>query len=224
MYLWRVWRLLGGLIGLLTAQPPLLYKELHRQLFPLVQDTSHREWLPRLREKMQELRRIEWNDRFFREVAQLYLQQSDSLPELLGTIRRYVGVDSARIAALFRPLEDRSAAAASLMAAYEALARAAAHDTSHTGYLLRQASTLARHTIEAWISAPDSPPLALLISGSLRGYFKALAAAYAFFGFDASSEPWPDKMRVLQTIGLLDYYAYGESANEYRAWKRGYRP
>jgi len=173
---------------------------------------------------MEEIHHITWNDRFFREVAQLYLQQSDSLPELLSTLRRYVGVDSARIAALFHPLEDRSANAASLMAAYATLAHAARHDTSQTGYLLRQASTLARHTIEAWVTASETPPLSLLVTGSLRGYFKALAAAYAFFGFDASGEPWPDKMRVLEAVGLLDYYAYGESANEYRAWKRGFRP
>jgi len=173
---------------------------------------------------MEEVHHIEWNDRFFREVTQLYLQQSDSLPELLRTLRRYVGVDSARIAALFHPLADRSAEAASLMAAYEALSHAARYDTSQTGSLLRRPGPRPRHTIEAWVTAPDTPPLSLLIAGSLRGYFKALAAAYAFFGFDASGEPWPDKMRVLEAIGLLDYFAYGESANEYRAWKRGYRP
>lgn len=206
------------------AQPPLPYGELHRRLFLLVRDTTHREWLARLRQTMEEVRRIEWNDRFFRELAGLYLQQSDSLSGLLSTVRRYVGVDSARMAALFEPLEDRSASAASLVAAYQALYQAARADTGQTGYLVRQASTLALQTVEAWVTAPEAPPLPLVVAGSLRGYLKALAAAYAFFGFDASGEPWPDKMRTLEAIGLLDYYAYGESANEYRAWMRGYRP
>lgn len=213
--------LCAGFLLLLQAQSLLPYKELHRRLYPVVQDTSKREWLARLRQEMEAMRRVEWNDRFFREVVQLYLQQSDTVEVLLGTIRRYLKVDSTRIGKLFLPVQDREANASVLSAAYEQLLRQATGDTSHTGYIVRQGSMLARSVIEAWTIATEAPPVAPLTEAALKGYLRALAAAYAFFGFDESHETWQDKMRIIEAIGLLEYYAYGESANAFRAWKRG---
>ncbi|MCX7606874.1 MAG: hypothetical protein N2170_06390 [Bacteroidia bacterium] len=213
-YLWI------GLWSWLCAQPTLPYTQLHRKLFPLVQDTSQRTWLFRLRETMEEVRQVEWNDRFFREIVSLYLQQTDFLPLLLGTVRRYVGVDSAALLHLFRPVEDNTGEAAVLSAAFQELLLRDKNDTTQTGYIRRQMCLLAMEAIQCWISTPEKPPLAPIVSAALRGYLKALVAAYAFFGFDASKEPWPQKMHIIEAIGLLEYYAYGESANAYRAWKR----
>lgn len=207
---------------MLWAQSALPYAELHRVVFPAVQDTSQRTWLVRLREAMEAHRHLEWNDRFFREIAALYLQQSDSLPLLWGTVRRYVGVDSMQLALFFRPFADRTADAASLAAGLELAVSPFRTDTSQLGYILRQMHALAREALQVWVAVPDQPPPALLVEAALRGYLKALAATYAFFGFDESPETWKQKMQTLEAIGLLEYYAYGESANTYRAWKRGY--
>ncbi|MEN3039940.1 MAG: hypothetical protein ABDH66_00155 [Bacteroidia bacterium] len=217
-----MWRYAWGILWVLWAQPPLPYKQLHHRLYEYVQDTSHREWLPRLRQEMEAIRHIEWNDRFFREIAGLYLNQSDTLTVLLGTARRYLKVDSLRLSQLFHPTRDREADALALTAAYESLSKGASSDSSHTGYLLRQGSALARSIVEAWLSAKEQPPLSMLVEAGLKGYLRSLVAAYAFFGFDASPESWQEKMRVIEAIGLLEYYAYGESANAFRAWRRGY--
>lgn len=217
-----MWR--SGLVwvGLLWAQSPLPYKELHQRLYPLVRDTSKREWLPRLRQEMEALRHVEWNDRFFREIVALYLNQSDTISVLLGTVRRYVKVDSARLAQLFLPVADRDADASALNNAYSQFLREAEKDTSQTGYLLRQGSLLARSAVEAWVMTSEKPPLSLMVEAALRGYLRALTAGYAFFGFDESPEPWRDKMKLLEAIGILEYYAYGESANAFRAWRKGF--
>ncbi|MCS7152688.1 MAG: hypothetical protein N2253_03740 [Bacteroidia bacterium] len=209
------------LMGGVLAQPTLPYKALHQKLYPLVRDTSRREWLSRLRQEMETLRHLEWNDRFFREIVQLYLNQSDTLSILLHKLQKYVKVDSAALAALFKGCADRTAEPAVLIAAYEQLQKKAQGDTSHTGYLIRQGAALARSVVEAWITADEHPPLSLLIEAALKGYLRALLAAYTFFGFDESPESWQEKMRLIEAIGLLEYYAYGESANTFRAWKRG---
>ncbi|MCX8111762.1 MAG: hypothetical protein N3E49_00980 [Bacteroidia bacterium] len=216
-----MWRL-GVVWGLiLQAQPLLPYKELHQRLYPIVRDTNRREWLPRLRQEMEALRRIEWNDRFFREIVTLYLNQSDTVSVLVRTAARYLKVDSAALTRLFLPTHDRSADVSSLSSAYSLLLRDAKEDSSHTGYLLRQGALLAQSTMEAWLTASEQLPLSLLVEAALKGYLRALIAAYTFFGFDESSESWREKMRVIEAIGLLEYYAYGESANAFRAWKRG---
>lgn len=216
----RYWGWLGVGIPLLWGQARLPYATLHQRLFPLVRDTTQRAWLPRLREVMEATRHIEWNDRFFREIVQVYLAQSDSLPVLLGTIRRYVHIDSATVALVFRPVEDVTAEASTLLTAFDLLYRQYQKDTSQVGYVVRQMSLLAQDAIQSWLPA-GQVPFSLVVAAALRGYLKALAAAYAFFGFDASPEPWPQKMQVIEAIGLLEYYAYGESANAYRAWLRG---
>lgn len=215
----RVW--CAAFVLLLEAQPLLPYRELHQRLYSAVRDTSKREWLALLRQEMEAIRRLDWNDRFFREIAQLYLQQSDTVSVLLGTVQRYLRMDSARMAKLFLPVQDREADASVLSGAYEQLLRESRQDTTQTGYLLRQGSQLARSVIESWTVVAESPPVAPITEAALRGYLRALAAAYAFFGFDESPEPWQDKMRVIEAIGLLEYYSYGESANAFRAWKRG---
>ncbi|GIV24113.1 MAG: hypothetical protein N3A68_03565 [Bacteroidia bacterium] len=214
------WGWLGMGISFLWGQAHLPYEALHQRLFPLVRDTTQRAWLPRLREVMEENRHIEWNDRFFREIVQLYLAQSDSLPVLLGTIGRYVHIDSATVATVFRPVEDITAEASALLTAFDLLYRQYQKDTSQVGYVVRQMSLLAQDAIQSWLPA-GQVPFSLLVAAALQGYLKALAAGYAFFGFDASPEPWPQKMQVIEAIGLLEYYAYGESANAYRAWLRG---
>lgn len=225
VYLCGVWWLLVGLGGgCLLAQAEIPYTALHRRVFPLVRDTSHREWLAQLRQAMEENRKVEWNERFFREIINLYLNQSDSLPTLLGTVQRYLKIDSGIVAQLFAPVTDRSADASALITAYQQLRLAYKSDTTQGGYLIRQGSALASQAVEVWLTVPESPPLAPLTSAALRGYLKALNAAYAFFGFDESPESWREKMRVIEAIGLLEYYAYGESANAFRAWKRGYKP
>lgn len=206
---------------LLYAQAPLPYRELHQRLFSVVRDTSRHEWLARLRSEMEAIRHLEWNDRFFREIIHLYMNQSDSLSELLSTVRRYVKVDSAALAQLFLPLIDRTADAGSLSSQYAGLLDRSRKDTTHTSYLIRQGALLARSVIECWVSVPENPPLVPLVEAALKGYFRALAAAYAFFGFDESPETWQEKMRIIEAIGLLEYYAYGESANAFRGWKRG---
>lgn len=217
-----MWRLSLGCVMLLWAQSPLPYRELHQRLYPIVRDTSKREWLPRLRQEMEALRHVEWNDRFFREIVGLYLNQSDTISVLLGTVRRYVKADSARLAQLFLPVQDRDADAAILSNSYTQLLRDAEKDTSQTGYLVRQGSLLARSAVETWVMSSEEPPLPLIVEAALRGYLRALAAGYAFFGFDESPEPWHDKMKILEAIGILEYYAYGESANAFRAWRKGF--
>lgn len=217
-----MWRLSLGCVTLLWAQSPLPYRELHQRLYPIVRDTSKREWLSRLRQEMEALRRVEWNDRFFREMVGLYLNQSDTVSVLLGTVQRYLKVDSMRLARLFLPVQDREADAAGLSNAYSQLLRDVEKDSSQTGYLLRQGSFLARSAVEAWVMASENPPLSLIVEAALRGYLRALAAGYVFFGFDESPEPWRDKMKILEAIGILEYYAYGESANAFRAWRKGF--
>ncbi|MCS6895586.1 MAG: hypothetical protein NZZ60_05495 [Bacteroidia bacterium] len=217
-----MWRWVMGTLWLMKAQNPLPYKELHHRLYSLVRDTSHREWLLRLRQEMEAIRRIEWNDRFFREIAGIYLNQSDTITALLSTARRYLKVDSSQMHRIFLPTQDKEADAATIIAVYETILSKANQDTSHTGYLLRQGSKLARSIAESWLSAEEQPPLSILIEAGLKGYLKALVSAYAFFGFDASPETWQEKMRVIEAVGLLEYYAYGESANTFRAWRRGY--
>ncbi len=211
-----------ALVAVLWAQSALPYAALHRAVFPAVRDTTLRTWLPRLREAMEAQRRIEWNDRFFREVAGLYLQQSDSLLVLWGTLRRYVGLDSAALARFWLPFQDRTADPLSLAATLQASIAPFREDTTQLGYVLRQMHSLAQEALQAWLTVPDTPPIVPIVESALRGYLKVLAASYAFFGFDESPEPWTQKMQTIEAIGLLEYYAYGESANTYRAWKRGY--
>ncbi|MCS7188305.1 MAG: hypothetical protein NZ933_00715 [Bacteroidia bacterium] len=216
--------LLGFLLTLLWAQSPLPYTSLHRKLIPLVDDTTHRGWLSRLREVMEEERHIEWNERFFQEIIQLYLQQSDSLPVLMSTLQRYVKLDSLSLSRLFTPLSDKKIDAAVLMDYFRSTYRAYERDTSQAGYVLRQLLLLGQDACQTWLMVPKPPPLGLVTAAAMRGYLKGLAAAYAFFGFDASSEPWQQKMQIIEAVGVLEYYAYGESANAYRAWKRGLVP
>lgn len=171
---------------------------------------------------MESQRHLEWNDRFFREIAALYLQQSDSLPLLWGTVSRYVGLDSAALARFWMPFRDQTADPSSLAAGLEAQVAPFRSDTTQLGYVLRQMHLLAQEALQVWLPVADRVALSRVVESALRGYLKALAATYAFFGFDESPEPWIQKMRTLEAIGLLEYYAYGESANTYRAWKRGY--
>ncbi|MCS7298023.1 MAG: hypothetical protein NZ611_07425, partial [Bacteroidia bacterium] len=210
--MWRLW-LIG--VGIVKAQPALFYETLHRRLIEVVRDTSRREWLTRLRQEMEALHRIEWNDRFFREIVSLYLDQSDSLAILLGVLYHSVRVDSLRLADCFLPVQDRSADAASLLTAYELLIQKVVGDTSQTGYLVHQLSQLAQSVIRSWLSVPEQPPPSFLVEAALKGYLRALIAAYAFFGFNESPESWQEKMRVIEAVGLLEYYAYGESANAF---------
>lgn len=210
--------------GLLIAQQPLLYRQIHYKMLSYVRDTSQQRWLPRLRPVMEEVREVEWHDRFFREIAQLYLAQPDSLPMLLHKVRKYVGVDSLYLAYWLYPLSDKDIAYENFIAILSEAERQAVSDTTLTGYLIRQMVQLGRQVAEVWLPLPEAPPIAPIAYAALRGYLKGLLAAYIFFGFDASSEPWARKLTLIERIGLLDYFSYGESANAFRAWCKGKLP
>lgn len=210
--------------GMLVAQQPLLYRQIHYKMIAYVRDTTQQRWLPRLRPVMEEVREVEWHDRFFREIVQLYLNQPDSLPMLLHNLRIYVGADSLRLAYWLYPLSDKGIAYESLVALLGEAERQTANDTTLTGYLLRQMAQLGRQVAEVWLPLPENPPVAPIVYAALRGYLRGLLAAYAFFGFDASSEPWTQKLHVIERIGLLEYFSYGESANTFRAWCKGKLP
>ncbi|MCS6790105.1 MAG: hypothetical protein NZ580_03905 [Bacteroidia bacterium] len=210
--------------GVLVAQQPLLYRQIHYKMVSYVRDTSQQGWLPRLRPVMEEVREVEWHDRFFREIAQLYLSQPDSLSILLHKVKKYVGADSLQLAHVLFPLSDKGVENTTLIAILSEAEQRVTGDTTLTGYLIRQMGGLGRTAAEVWLTLPENPPVAPIVYAALRGYLKGLLAAYTFFGFDASSEPWRQKLYVVERIGLLDYFSYGESANTFRAWRRGKLP
>ncbi len=205
---------------LLSAQVASNYRSIHRQVFAIVNDTTDRRWLSQLRTTMENLRKVEWNDRFFREIATLYLESPDEAPALLDSIRYETGIRGALLRQLWQTLRDPEASPDYLLTSWKALYASANADTTLEGTLLRDLLPLGEASIECWV------PLGLravpLVEATWIGYLRGLWAAYRFMGFRESPESWKQKYQVINAIGLLEYYAYGEAANRYRAWKRGY--
>ena len=204
----------------LFAQVAMHYQMLHQRLFPLVADTTQRTWLSKLRTEMETLRRVEWNDRFFREIATLYLESPDEVPALLDSIQYETGVSGRLLRELWKALRDPDASPDFLLTAWKSLAPAAKNDTTLEGAIVRDLIPLGEASIDAWL--PTGAKSATLVEATWIGYLRGLWAAYRFMGFRESGEPWQQKLHTITAIGLLEYYAYGEAANRYRAWKRGY--
>jgi hypothetical protein len=212
--------LLGGCVVLLPAQVASYYRQLHLRLFPLVNDTTQRSWLPKLRTEMEKLRKVEWNDRFFREVATLYLEAPDEVPTLWDSIQYETGLSTVYLRQLWQTLRDPEASPDYLISSWKALLNTAKTDTTLEGAILRDLVSLGEAAIEVWL--PVGARLVPIVEATWIGYLRGLWAAYRFMGFRESPETWQQKYGIITAIGLLEYYAYGEAANRYRAWKRGY--
>ncbi|MCS7162176.1 MAG: hypothetical protein NZ958_02445 [Bacteroidia bacterium] len=208
------------LLGLVWLQNPLPYAELHYKVSRYLEDLRSMRWLNELRPAMEAVRRLTWNNRFFNEVAHLYLKTPESPPALLEKVALLTGINRSRIEQVFPQCPDSTDPLAFLYF-YAALERAFESDTSATGYVGRQLVLLARSCVETWLAVPHRPPLTPLIRSALKGYLRGLIAGYEFFGFAESSESWKEKITTIEKIGLLEYFAYGETANTFRAWRKG---
>jgi len=186
----------------------------------VVNDTTDRRWLSQLRATMESLRKVEWNDRFFREIATLYLESPDEAPALLDSIRYETGIRGALIHRLWRTLEDPEASPDYLLSSWRALSASASADTTLEGTIVRDLLSLGEASLICWL--PLGVRVVPLVEATWIGYLRGLWAAYRFMGFRGSPESWHQKHQIITAIGLLEYYAYGEAANHYRAWKRGY--
>jgi hypothetical protein len=199
-----------------------VYQRLHQTLFPLVADTIQRTWLSRLRTEMEKLRKVEWNDRFFREVATLYLEAPEEGRALLDSFCQGVGARGMLLQRLWQTLADREASPDYLIGAWQALRPLLKQDTTIEGAIGIDLIAIGEVAVEGWL--PTGAPLSPLVEASWNGYLRGLWAAYRFIGFRESAEPWRTKLHLITAMGLLDYYSYAEAANRYRAWKRGYWP
>ncbi|MEN2992882.1 MAG: hypothetical protein ABDH91_04945 [Bacteroidia bacterium] len=195
---------------------------MHYKVSRYLEDLRSMQWLSELRPAMEAARRLTWHNRFFNEVAHLYLKTPDSLPLLLEKVEHLTGINRSKIQPLFPQCPD-SVDPAALFYSYAALEKAFEEDTSQTGYISRQLILLARSCLETWLVVPHRPPLAQLIRSALKGYLRGLIAGYEFFGFAESAESWEEKVGTIEKIGLLEYFAYGETANTFRAWRKGIR-
>jgi len=204
----------------LFAQVAAHYQMLHQRLFSLVADTTQRTWLPKLRTEMETLRKVEWNDRFFREIATLYLESPEEAPVLLDSILYETGVSGWLLREIWNTLRDPDASPDFLLTSWKSLAPAAKSDTTLEGAIVQDLIGLGEAAIVAWVPTGVSP--VAMVEATWIGYLRGLWAAYRFMGFRESGETWQQKLNMITAIGLLDYYAYGEAANRYRAWKRGY--
>jgi hypothetical protein len=204
----------------LFAQVAAHYQMLHQRLFSLVADTTQRTWLPKLRTEMETLRKVEWNDRFFREIATLYLESPEEAPVLLDSILYETGISGWLLREIWKTLRDPDTSPDFLLTSWKSLAPAAKSDTTLEGSIVRDLIGLGEAAIVAWVPTGISP--AAMVEATWIGYLRGLWAAYRFMGFRESGETWQQKLNTITAIGLLDYYAYGEAANRYRAWKRGY--
>jgi len=169
---------------------------------------------------METLRNVEWNDRFFREIATLYLESPEEAPALLDSIQHETGVSGRLLRELWETLRDRDASPDFLLTSWKGLAAATRGDTTLEATIVRDLMALGEAAIEVWL--PTGPNPSAMVEASWIGYLRGLWAAYRFMGFRESGEPWQQKLHIITAIGLLEYYAYGEAANRYRAWKRGY--
>ncbi len=217
--MWPALILLGSAVSL-SAQVASYYRSVHQKLFSVVKDTTDRRWLAQLRTTMENLRKVEWNDRFFREIAALYLEAPDEIAPLLDSLRYETGIRGALLEELWQTLRDADAAPDYLLSAWKAFLPFSDADTTLEGAILGDLLALGEASIEAWF--PTGAPLTPLVEATWIGYLRGLWAAYRFMGFRDSPENWRLKYQVITTVGLLEYYAYGEVANRYRAWKRGY--
>ncbi len=209
-----------GNILFLPAQVASHYKNIHQRLFPLVNDTTDRRWLSQLRATMESLRKVEWNDRFFREIATLYLEAPEAAPALLDSVCYETGIKGTLIHRLWQTLRDPEASPDYLLSSWKALDASASADTTLEGAIMRDLLPLGEAAITCWL--PLGVRAVPLVEATWIGYLRGLWAAYRFMGFRESPETWQQKYQIITAIGLLDYYAYGEAANRYRAWKRGY--
>lgn len=212
-----------GLFSLAVAfaQVGSFYRRLHPLLYPMVQDTTHRGWLGELRRQMEKNRGVEWNDRFFRQVASLYLETPDEADSVVHAVAHEVGVSGDTLLALWAMLRDKDVLPDYLMAAWRPYRTLEPTHTA-TAWLVRDLVDLGEAVVETWL--PTGAPIGGLVEAAWLGYLRAVLAGYRFFGFAESGEPWQQKLALIGRIGLLEYYAYGETANRYRAWKRGHWP
>jgi hypothetical protein len=169
---------------------------------------------------MEKLRKVEWNDRFFREVATLYLEAPDEVPPLWDSIQYETGISTVYLRQLWQTLRDPEASPDYLISSWKALLNTAKTDTTLEGAILRDLVSLGEVATEVWL--PAGARVVPIVEATWIGYLRGLWAAYRFMGFRESSETWQQKYGIITAIGLLEYYAYGEAANRYRAWKRGY--
>ncbi len=213
------WGVLG--LALAFAQVGSFYQKLHPGLFPMVADTNHRGWLAELRRQMEKNRQVEWHDRFFRQIATLYLETSDEADSLAYALAQQIGASSDTLLRLWATLTDKEASPEFLMAAWRPYQPATQGQTP-TAWLVRDMLDLGQAVIQLWL--PTGAPMAGLIEAAWLGYLRAVLAGYQFFGFGEGGESWLERLELITRIGLLEYYAYGETANRYRAWKRGYWP
>lgn len=209
-----------GNVLFLSAQVASYYKSIHQRLFPMVNDTTDRRWLSQLRSTMESLRQVEWNDRFFREIATLYLETPDEGPALLDSICYETGIRGKLLHQLWQTLGEVEASPDYLLSSWKNLYVLASEDTTLEGAIVRDLLPLGEAAITCWL--PLGVPVAPLVEATWIGYLRGLWAAYRFMGFRESPESWNQKHQIITAIGLLEYYAYGEAANRYRAWKRGY--
>jgi len=186
----------------------------------MVNDTTDRRWLSQLRTTMESLRKVEWHDRFFREIATLYLEAPEEAAALLDSIRYETGIKGNLLQQFWQTLRDPEASPDYLLSGWRALDALVSEDTTLEGAILRDLLALGEASITCWF--PLGVPVVPLVEATWIGYLRGLWAAYRFMGFRESPESWQQKHRIITAIGLLEYYAYGEAANRYRAWKRGY--